>query len=90
MGLPGTLINGFQESSKVIERQYLPTSCLQAISFLELNPLHVKLSFNKHECSYEPGTLAIGAQVKSSRKREILVENKAQSVNKLDNFLKRL
>ena len=42
------------------------------------------------KCSYEPGTLAIDAQVKSSWKMLILVENKAQSVDKLDGFLKKL
>ena len=45
---------------------------------------------NKHKCFYEPGTLAIGAQVESSGKMQVLVENKIQSVNKLDSFLKNL
>ena len=47
IGFHGTLKDRIQITSKVIERQYLLTSCLQAISFFELNPLLIKLFFNK-------------------------------------------
>ena len=50
LGFPGTLIYCFQVTSKVTERQYLHTSCLQTYPIFELNPLLEKLIFNVREC----------------------------------------
>ena len=76
----------FQVTSKVTERQYLLTSCLQAYPILELNPLFEKLIFNLWECFQEPGTLALSFRSLPGTNVPNLEINTAQSVYKLNNF----
>ena len=69
-----------------MERQYLHTSCLQALSFFELIPLLEKLIFNNWECSQEPGTLALTLRSLPGANVPNLETNTVQSVHKLNNF----
>ena len=86
LGFPGTLIYCFQVTSKVTERQYLYTSCLQAYPILELNPLLEKLIFNVRECFQVLGTLTLSHRSLQSKNVPNLERNTAQSGNKLNKY----
>ena len=86
LGFPGILIYCFQVTSKVMERQYLHTSCLQAYPIFSLNPLLEKLIFNVWEYFQEPGTLALSCRSLPGKNIPNLEKNTAQSVHKLNNF----
>ena len=76
----------FQVTSKVMESQYLHTSCLQAYPIFELNPLLEKLIFNVWECFHVPGTLALSRRSLPGTNVPNLELNTAQSVHKLNSF----
>ena len=86
LGFPGTLIYCFQVTSKVMERQYLHTSCLQTYPIFELNPLLEKLIFNVWEHFQEFGTLTLSCRSLPSKIVPSLVKNTAQSGNKLNKY----
>ena len=59
LGIPWDSDLVFQATSKVMEHQYLHTSCLQAYPVLELNPFLEKLIFNVRGIFWNPGTLGL-------------------------------
>ena len=79
----------FQVTSKVTERQYLHTSCLQAYPIFKLNPLLEKLIFNVQEYCQEPGTLALSFRSLPGANVPNLGRNTTQSVHKLNSFIEK-